>query len=84
MHPVILNMLVTKDLDKKVFEYIDPWAETLEYIAWEIRASYTYNIWATPGQAVFCRDMIFNLVSVVEWQVRTAGKQLEVDINNFL
>ena len=39
-HQVILNMLVTKDLDNKLFDYIDPWGETLEYIAWEIRDSY--------------------------------------------
>ena len=25
VHRVILNMLVTKGLDKKLFEYIDPW-----------------------------------------------------------
>ena len=29
VHQVILNMLVTKGLDKKVFDYIDPWGETL-------------------------------------------------------
>ena len=26
---VILNLLVTKDLSNKVFDYIDPWGETL-------------------------------------------------------
>ena len=33
VHQVILNMLVTKDLDKKVFDYIYPWGETIAYIA---------------------------------------------------
>ena len=33
VHQVILNMLVTKDLDNKVLNYIDPWGETLAYIA---------------------------------------------------
>ena len=32
VHQVILNMLATKDLDKKIFDYIYPWAETLAYI----------------------------------------------------
>ena len=32
VHQLILNMLVTKDLDKKVFGLIDPWGETLSYI----------------------------------------------------
>ena len=39
VHQVILNMLVTKDFSNKVLDYIDPWGENLEYIAWAIRAS---------------------------------------------
>ena len=30
---VILNMLVTKDIDNKVFDYIDPYGETLASMA---------------------------------------------------
>ena len=33
LHQVILNMLVNNDLDKKVFDYIDPWCEPLASIA---------------------------------------------------
>ena len=66
VHQVILNMLVTKDLDNKVFGYIDPWGETLAYIAWAIRYSYHRTIMATPVQAVFGRDMIFNPASVFD------------------
>ena len=29
VHQVIINMLVTKDLANKVFDYIGPWGETL-------------------------------------------------------
>ena len=83
LHQVILNMLVTKDPDNKLFDYIDPWGETLAYIAWAIRASYQCTIMATPGKAVFDRDMLFNLASVVDWRVATAAKQRQVDIDNF-
>ena len=41
MHKVILNMLVTKDLDKKSFDYIDPLGENTAYISWAIRALIT-------------------------------------------
>ena len=34
VHQVILNMIVTKDLDNKVFDYIDTWGETPSYLAW--------------------------------------------------
>ena len=37
---------------------------------------------ATPGQAVFVRDMLFNLASVVDWRVVTSVKQRQLDIDN--
>ena len=35
-----------------------------------------------PGQAIFVRDMLFDLVSVVDWLVGTAAKKRQVDIDN--
>ena len=83
VHQVILNMLVTKRFDKKVFDHIDPWGETLSYIVWAIRASWHLNIMATPGQAIFGIYMLLKLASVVDWRVVTAAKQHQVDIDNF-
>ena len=37
---------------------------------------------STPGQAVFGRDMIFNLASVVDRKVVTAKNCQQVDIDN--
>ena len=37
---------------------------------------------ATPGQVVFGRDMLFNLASVVYWQVVTTATQRQVEIDN--
>ena len=82
MHQTISNMLITKDLDNKVFNYIDPWGENLEYISWMMRAYYHHNIQLTPGQAVFGRDMIFNIESVLDWQAITTVKQQQMDIDN--
>ena len=67
MHQVILNMLLTKDIYNKLFDYIDPWGETRGYIAWAIRSSYHPTIGSTPDKYLFGRDMIFNLTSVVYW-----------------
>ena len=83
MHQVILNMLVNKYLSNKVFEYIDTWSETLASIALVIRASYHHTIQSTQDQAVFGRDIIFNLASVVDWIVIIAEKQIQVDIGTF-
>ena len=75
-------MLVTKDIDDRVFNYIDTWGETLVYLEWVIRASYNCIIMATSGQAVFGRDMFFNFASVVDWRVVTTAKQHQVEIHN--
>ena len=40
------------------------------------------TIMATPCQAVFAREMLFNLASVVYWRVLTYTKQQQVDIDN--
>ena len=37
---------------------------------------------ATPVQAIFGRDMLFNLASVFDWLVATAAKKRQVDIEN--
>ena len=37
---------------------------------------------ATPGKYVFGRDVLFNLTSVVDWQVVTTENQRQVDIDN--
>ena len=60
-------MLVTKDLDKKSFDYIYPWGKNLEYIEWDVWPFYHRNVGNTPLQYLFDRDMIFNLKLVVEW-----------------
>ena len=82
VHQVILNMIVTKDLANKVFKYIYPWGETLEYISLTMRACYHKTIQATPVQAIFGRYMVFNLASVVYWKVITSGEHQQVDIDN--
>ena len=84
VHQLILNMLVTKYLDNKDFDYIDPWGETLESIAWKVRDSYHRTIMTTAGKYFFGRDMLFNLASAVDWRVSTAPKQSQVDIDNVI
>ena len=48
VHQVILNMIVTKYLDKNIFDYTDPWGETLAYIERNIRDSYHHTIMVPP------------------------------------
>ena len=68
-------MLITKDIDNKVFDHIYSWGETLEYISWAIKAYYHLTIMSTSGQDVLGRDMLIKLASFVDWQDVTAVNQ---------
>ena len=71
VNQVIFNMLVTKDIDKQVLDYIDPWGKNLVYIAWEIGDSYHHTIGTTPDQSVFGRDMILDQEEIHKYHVAT-------------
>jgi hypothetical protein len=78
VHQVIQNMIRTKDLSNRVFDYIDPWGEIISSIAWAICASYHSILGATPAQLVFGRDMIFNIKTIVDWKTITTRKQKQI------
>jgi hypothetical protein len=82
VHQVIHNMICTKDLHNRVFDYIDPWGEILSTIAWAKRASYHSMLGATPVQLVFRRDMIFNIKTIIDWRMITAHEQKQVIKDN--
>ena len=75
-------MLVTKDLDNKLFGYIYTWGETLAYMACAIRASYHRTFGSKPVQDVFGWDILFNLASFLYWWVINTKKQRQLDIDN--
>ena len=66
VHQLIYNMIFTKYLNDKKFDYTDSSDENLDSIEQEIRDSYQHIIRSTPEQAVFGRDIIFNLTSVFD------------------
>ena len=82
IHQVIHDMIKTKELDKLVFDYIDPWGEILSSVAWAIRASYHATLQATPAQLVFGRDMLFNIKKVINWQLITENKRKQIARDN--
>ena len=75
-------MIDTKDLDRKVYDEIDPLGETLSSVVWAIKASYYNNLGFTPGQTVFSRDILFNLTSIIGWRIITTSNQRQVNIDN--
>jgi EamA domain-containing membrane protein RarD len=74
-------MIKTQQLEDQVLDYINPFGEFLASIAWAIRSSYHRMLEATPAQLVFGRDMIFNIKTVVNWNLIQKRKQSQVDID---
>ena len=52
IHQVVHDMIRTKELDKLVFDYVDPWGEVLSSVAWAIRALYHSTLQATSAQCL--------------------------------
>ena len=75
-------MLLTKNLQEDVLDYLDPFGPTLSSVAWAIRSSYNNTTDATPAQLVFGRDMMFNLTTLVNWKQLSLRKQQLVDKAN--
>ena len=82
MNQVMYNMIITKDLYRKVYDYIDPLREQLASLEWSIREAQQQGIGFTTDQDVLGRDMLFKLKSLVYWCVITSGKQQQVGIYN--
>ena len=82
VHQVLNHIFLTKNLNSQIFDYIDPWGEILNSIAWVVWASHHTTLDKTPAQLMFGRDMIFNLSTVIDWRAITLHKQKQVDRDN--
>ena len=68
-------MIRTQDLDNHEFDPVDPWGDILAELAWTVCFLYHRTIDATPGQVVFGRDMIFNMLYTPDWGKSESGKE---------
>ena len=68
-------MIVTKDIDRKVYGYKDPWEKILASVAWAIRRYCHSTLGFTPGEDVVGKSLLFNFTSILYWRVVTAMKQ---------
>ena len=79
VHGVINDMLRTHDLDNHEFDPTDPWGDMLAKIAWAIRSLYHTTLHATPGQLVFSRDMLFDMMCYTpNWESIRESKRAQV------
>jgi hypothetical protein len=83
IHQVI--EIKTQQLEDQVLDYVNPFGDVLASIAsivWAICSSLHRRLEATPVQLVFGHDMIFNIKTVVNWDLIHKQKQSQVDFDN--
>ena len=61
----------------------DPWAGILSAATFAMRSTVHTTLNATPGQLIFCHDVILNLKHKADWQAIKQHKQTIISKNDF-
>ena len=67
VHQVIMKMLRTAEIDMANSVAPSDIATFLTNVAWAIRSTYHTVLKASPGTAIFGREMLFNIPYVADW-----------------
>jgi hypothetical protein len=65
----------TFELESNYLDEEDPWKGILSATAFAVRSTFHMALRNTPGQSVFCRDMIFNIKHEANWEIICKRKQ---------
>jgi hypothetical protein len=68
VHQVLGQMLCTTELDMANSVTADDVDVFLDNAAWAIRSTYHMVFKASPGAAIFGRDMLFDILFVADWR----------------
>ena len=82
VHQVLGQMLRTSELDMADSVSPDDVDVFLDNAAWAIRSTYHTVLKASPGAAIFGRDMLFDIPFVADWYKIGEHRQLLTDRNN--
>jgi hypothetical protein len=80
VHQVLGQMLCTAELDMAKSVTPDDVNVFLDNAAWAIRSTYHTVLKASPGAAIFGRDMLFNILFVADWH--KIGEQRQSPTNH--
>jgi hypothetical protein len=81
MHQVLGQMLRTSELDMADSISPDDVDVFLDNAAWAIRSTYHTVLKASPGAAIFGRDMLFDIPFMADWYKFGEHRQLLTDRN---
>jgi hypothetical protein len=81
LHQVLAQMLHTSELDMAKTITPDDVNVFLGNAAWAIRFTYHTVLKASPGAAIFGRDMLFNIRFIADWNKIGDYRQCQTDLS---
>ncbi len=81
IHAVVMNMLRTAEMDMADSVKPSDINVFLSDAAWSIRSTYHTVLKASPGAAIFGRDMLFDIPFIADWKMIGEHRQLLKDCN---
>jgi hypothetical protein len=81
MHQVIMTMIHTVEIDMATSVAPSDIATFLTNAAWAIRSTYHTVLIASPGTAIFGRDMLFDIPYIADWNKIGDYRQHQTDLN---
>jgi hypothetical protein len=81
VHQVIMKMLYTAEIDMANSVAHSDIATFLTGAAWTICSTYHTVLKASPGTAIFGRDMLFNIPYTADWNKIGDYRQHQTDLN---
>jgi hypothetical protein len=77
-----MNMIQTAELDMADSVVPDDIDAVLTNAAWAIRSTYHTILKASPGAAIFGRNMMFDIPFLADWKKNGDYRQRQTDLNN--
>ncbi len=82
INAVLGSMLRTSKLDMAKTVKASDMDVFLSDAAWAVRSTYHTVLKASPGAAIFGRDMLFDIPFIADWQKIGEHRQRLTDLNN--
>ena len=81
VHQVVMTMLRTAELDMADSVATSDIDTFLTNASWAIRSTYHTVLKASPGAAIFGRDMLFDIPYIADWNKVGEHRQRQTDLN---
>ena len=81
IHQVVMTMIRTSEIDMADSVAPSDIDTILTYVSWAIRSTYHTVLKASPGAAIFGRDMLFDIPFIADWKKIGEHRQLLTDRN---